>query len=120
MATVKDVVCGMEIDPNTASSQMEYQGKNYHFCSMDCHTKFIAEPQKYAEEVAPFDVESNEPEKEKDMATVKDVVCGMDVDPNTASHTDYEGQDYHFCSSACHEKFMADPRKYDSAIFSNP
>ena len=28
MSTVKDVVCGMDIDLNTASSQIEYQGKN--------------------------------------------------------------------------------------------
>ncbi len=49
MATVKDVVCGMEIDPNTVSSQMESQGKTYYFCSHDCHAKFMAEPQKYAD-----------------------------------------------------------------------
>ena len=48
VATVKDVVCGMDIDPNTAATQMEYRGKNYYFCSHDCHGKFIAEPQKYA------------------------------------------------------------------------
>ena len=48
MATVKDVVCGMDIDPSTAASRMEYQGKTYHFCSQDCHAKFMAEPQKYA------------------------------------------------------------------------
>ncbi len=48
MPTVKDVVCGMDIDPNTASAQMEYQGKSYYFCSDACHDKFMAEPQKYA------------------------------------------------------------------------
>ena len=48
MATVKGPVCGMDIDPNTADSKMEYQGKTYHFCSADCHAKFMAEPQKYA------------------------------------------------------------------------
>ena len=48
MATVKDVVCGMDIDPNTATAQMKYQGKTYHFCSNDCHAKFMAESQKYA------------------------------------------------------------------------
>ena len=47
MATVKDVVCGMNIDPSTASSQTEYQGKIYYFCSDDCHAKFMAEPQRY-------------------------------------------------------------------------
>ena len=49
MATVKDVVCGMDIDPKTASSEMEYEGKTYYFCSHDCHAKFMAEPQKYAD-----------------------------------------------------------------------
>ena len=47
-ATVKDPVCGMEIDPESAAAQMEYQGKTYYFCSHDCHEKFIAEPQKFA------------------------------------------------------------------------
>jgi len=47
-AKVKDVVCGMEIDPKNAAAQMEYQGKTYYFCSHDCHAKFIAEPQKYS------------------------------------------------------------------------
>ena len=47
-ATVKDVVCGMEIDPKSAAAQMEYQGKTYYFCSHGCHTKFMAEPDKYA------------------------------------------------------------------------
>jgi len=48
MATVKDPVCGMDIDPNTAAATEEYQGKTYHFCSMACHDKFKAEPEKYA------------------------------------------------------------------------
>ena len=48
VATVKDVVCGMEIDPRTAAAQMEHQGNTYHFCSSDCHDKFMAEPQKYS------------------------------------------------------------------------
>ena len=48
MATVKDVVCGMDIDPNTADYQMEHQGKTYHFCSNPCHAKFMAEPQNFA------------------------------------------------------------------------
>ena len=49
MATVKDVVCGMEIDPKNAAAQMEHQGKTYHFCSSDCHDKFKAEPDNYSD-----------------------------------------------------------------------
>ena len=51
MATVMDVVCGMDIDPNTASSQMEDGGETYYFCSSACHDKFIDEPHKYASQM---------------------------------------------------------------------
>ena len=47
MATVKDPVCGMEIDPKSAAATAEYQGKTYYFCSAACHEKFKAEPEKY-------------------------------------------------------------------------
>ena len=48
MDTVKDVVCGMDIDPNSADSQIGHQGKTYHFCSSACHAQFMDEPEKYA------------------------------------------------------------------------
>ena len=47
--TVKDVVCGMEIDPESAVAQMEHEGKTYYFCSNACHEKFMAEPEKYSQ-----------------------------------------------------------------------
>ncbi len=47
-ANVKDVVCGMEVNPKNAAAQTEHDGKTYHFCSHDCHAKFMAEPNKYA------------------------------------------------------------------------
>ncbi|MBM2826536.1 MAG: copper-translocating P-type ATPase [Dehalococcoidia bacterium] len=48
MATVKDVVCGMDIDSQSAAAQATYREKAYYFCSKSCHDKFVAEPQKYA------------------------------------------------------------------------
>jgi Cu+-exporting ATPase len=46
-------------------------------------------------------------------ATVKDLVCGMDVDPAaTAHHARHEGSEYHFCSDGCRRKFVADPLRY--------
>jgi Cu+-exporting ATPase len=48
MATVKDPVCGMEIDPATAAGSEEYEGKTYHFCSQSCLDSFTSDPQKYA------------------------------------------------------------------------
>jgi Cu+-exporting ATPase len=54
-------------------------------------------------------------EKEGELATVKDVVCGMDIDPEgAAGKEDYQGRTYHFCSKSCQDKFRADPQTYVS------
>jgi Cu+-exporting ATPase len=45
--TVKDPVCGMDIDPDTAAARMEHEGKTYYFCSQACHDKFMADPKRY-------------------------------------------------------------------------
>lgn len=45
--------------------------------------------------------------------TVKDPVCGMDVDPHKAKHrAKHDGHPYYFCSEGCLKKFSADPAKY--------
>ena len=44
---VKDLVCGMEIDPETAAGTSEHQGTTYYFCADGCKTDFDADPQKY-------------------------------------------------------------------------
>jgi Cu+-exporting ATPase len=49
VARVKDVVCGMEIEPGSAAATARHQGKTYYFCSQDCHDKFVAEPEKYVQ-----------------------------------------------------------------------
>lgn len=43
--TVKDPVCGMEVDP----SQLEtlYEGLHYAFCSEQCRQRFVANPHLY-------------------------------------------------------------------------
>jgi len=48
MASVKDPVCGMDIDPATAAASEEYAGTIYYFCSQSCHDNFTAQPEKYA------------------------------------------------------------------------
>ena len=46
----------------------------------------------------------------------RDLVCGMNVNPATATHTySYAGKNYYFCCAPCLEKFKADPNKYLSA-----
>lgn len=48
-ATVKDPVCGMNIDSAKAKGRTEHKGKNYYFCSDECKVKFDKDPAKYAE-----------------------------------------------------------------------
>jgi len=54
-----------------------------------------------------------ETEGEVKMETVRDPVCGMDVDPaNSAGSAEHNGQTYHFCSQGCLERFREDPDRY--------
>jgi len=51
--------------------------------------------------------------EDKGGAKVKDLVCGMSVDPAKTPHrATHQGQDYFFCGAKCREKFLADPEKY--------
>jgi Cu+-exporting ATPase len=52
-------------------------------------------------------------EKPAEVKMVKDVVCGMDVDPSkTTITTEYEGKKYYFCAEECKEKFLEKPAEY--------
>lgn len=44
--------------------------------------------------------------------TVKDPVCGMNVDPDSAPVHEHDGQTWHFCSQRCHDRFTADPETF--------
>jgi YHS domain-containing protein len=47
------------------------------------------------------------------MNQVKDPVCGMMVDPESAAaSTTYESQEIHFCSDQCRREFEANPGRY--------
>jgi Cu+-exporting ATPase len=46
------------------------------------------------------------------MTAIKDPVCGMQVAEDSPNHLEHAGQDYHFCSQQCLEKFQADPATY--------
>ena len=49
MEKVKDLVCGMMIDPQTAVATSEYKGETYHFCAKGCKVAFDKDPDKYIE-----------------------------------------------------------------------
>ena len=47
MAKVKDPVCGMTIDSESANSRKQLKGHTYYFCSSGCATEFEANPERY-------------------------------------------------------------------------
>ncbi len=44
---MKDPVCGMDVDSNTAEHQFHHNGQSYFFCSPHCLEKFRTEPTRY-------------------------------------------------------------------------
>jgi len=48
--SVTDPVCGMTVDPHTASHQ--HHGRTFYFCSAGCRTKFAADPSSYLDKTA--------------------------------------------------------------------
>ena len=40
----KDPVCGMTVEPDSASATEDYQGRIWYFCSGHCHDKFLTDP----------------------------------------------------------------------------
>ena len=47
MEKVKDLVCGMMIDPQTAAATSQYKGQTYYFCARGCKVAFDKDPGRY-------------------------------------------------------------------------
>jgi YHS domain-containing protein len=140
-APAEDPVCGMNIDPKKAAAagrKSDFKGTTYYFCADECKKKFDAEPAKYV--AGDHDHPSTAPAmKDPTMpmptggkaaapakggasataaepATVKDLVCGMDIDPKKAAaaglKSDYKGKTYYFCAEDCKKQFDAEPAKF--------
>jgi Cu(I)/Ag(I) efflux system membrane fusion protein len=105
--TVKDLVCGMDIDPKSANTtKTVYKCETYYFCCDSCKKSFEANPEKYVAQEAPAPL--------AEATTAKDLVCGMNVDPKSPNtfKTQYKGKTYYFCAEMCKKSFDADPEKY--------
>jgi len=50
--SVKDPVCGMEIEPPAALATRQYQGQTFYFCSANCVKQFDANPARFAAPVS--------------------------------------------------------------------
>jgi YHS domain-containing protein len=44
----KDPVCGMDVDPDEAAAQSEFQGETYYFCCNECKRRFDQDPKSFA------------------------------------------------------------------------
>jgi Cu+-exporting ATPase len=89
--TVKDPVCGMDVDPHTARHRADHAGHTYYFCSAGCRGRFAADPEKYLGQAAP------EPVPEGTIYTcpmhpeIRQVgpgscpICGMALEPETVT-----------------------------------
>ena len=50
---IRDVVCGMKVDPDSAPASTTYEGKTYYFCCGGCKTAFERDPKDYLSSVEP-------------------------------------------------------------------
>ena len=44
---VKDPVCGMDVETETAAGRSDYKGETYYFCGSNCKEKFDLSPEQY-------------------------------------------------------------------------
>ena len=124
-----DPVCGMTVTdlskPNT-----EYLGQHYYFCCQGCLNKFQANPKQYLEKnksetsgcgcaSQPKTAEQKGCGSGRDskaglemQTTVTDPVCGMQVKTDSKFHTQFQSQDYYFCSERCLTQFTQQPEQY--------
>lgn len=52
MKRMRDPVCGMTVDPQTAAGWLDYQGERYYFCRQHCLDKFREQPQQFLQKAA--------------------------------------------------------------------
>ena len=102
-AAVKDLVCGMSVDPEVAQHKIEHAGDNYYFCSAGCKQKFSADPDHYISGA------HKEPQAEMPEGTIYTCpmhpeirqegpgscpICGMALEPETFSLDDGPDPEY--------------------------
>ncbi|HVR72295.1 MAG TPA: heavy metal translocating P-type ATPase [Vicinamibacteria bacterium] len=44
---MRDLVCGMTVDPATAGHRLRYRDETFYFCAASCRAKFEADPERY-------------------------------------------------------------------------
>jgi len=135
-----DPVCGMTVAEDSPHVY-EHQSVRYLFCCSGCLKKFAANPEAYLSsekqasaccskpktEIGDASSQAKEgsavvtskgcgcgskPVSDAEKTIFIDPVCGMTVTDLTKPHTEWQGQDYYFCSEKCLQKFIATPEAY--------
>lgn len=65
---VKDLVCGMEIDPREAAAIREVKAQKFYFCSDHCVQQFDTNPNRYTH----LDTETNQPARSAHTESTND------------------------------------------------
>ncbi|WP_291373929.1 heavy metal translocating P-type ATPase [Acinetobacter sp. UBA6720] len=135
-----DPVCGMTVAEDSPHVY-EHQSVRYLFCCSGCLNKFAANPEAYlgsekqsstccgkpktdlsnassqAKEGSAVVISKgcgcgSKPVSDAEKTTFIDPVCGMTVTDLSKPRTEWQGQDYYFCSEKCQQKFIANPEAY--------
>ena len=138
-----DPVCGMTVAEDSPHVY-EHQSVRYLFCCSGCLKKFSANPEAYLSsekqasaccskpktEIGDASSQAKEesavvtskgcgcgskPVSDAEKTTFIDPVCGMTVKDLSKPHTEWQGQNYYFCSEKCLQKFIATPEAYVKA-----
>jgi Cu+-exporting ATPase len=96
--TVKDPVCGMTVDPETAKFRATFEGETYHFCSESCLRKFTANPRDYLSTGQPSKAAASVPEgtiftcpmhpEVRQVGPGSCPICGMALEPEIVTADD--------------------------------
>ncbi len=106
-----DPVCGMQVRTGDAPARVHHDGHVVYFCSDHCREKFERDPARFASGPSPSDTTMTT--SGESASNILDPVCGMNVDPATASaHRRYRDLDVWFCSTNCAARFDADPERF--------
>ena len=102
-----DPVCGMPVAPRSPLAPVEFQGRQFRFCSPQCRVRFEADPARFGQDLPT--------QAAGQAASAIDPVCGMEVDPSSATaESIFENRRFYFCSVSCHDRFLQAPDRFSA------
>ena len=110
----------MQVETATAPARAHLDGRQFWFCSDRCRSRFTQAPDRFARRGASGAgvsttaavTDAIPPAKDAD-ASMRDVVCGMTVEPSTAApQRAKDDVAFYFCSDGCASRFDDDPERF--------